>query len=81
MTVQETCQANGTFGMAMTCVSSTCAVDHCTGVCTVGAARCDVNGVTPQTCDATGTWVSGTDCVFGCVGAGVCADAPDGGSD
>src|SRR5262249_17881335 len=48
---------NQNEGTACSFVCST-TTPRCIGVCTPGSMQC-INGTTPQTCDATGNWVSG----------------------
>ena len=56
---------------------TTTAVQTCIGGCVSGACTtCEpaakgCNGLTPQTCDASGAWTDGTGCQYGCA-TGVC---------
>jgi len=50
---------------------SVCAGGICSGACTPGDRQCGTNQ-TPQTCDATGTWLNDPGCQFVCSGKGAC---------
>jgi len=50
----------GGCSVSSECVNQACVSGVCTGVCTPGATECA--GATPQTCSATGAWVSQTAC-------------------
>jgi hypothetical protein len=62
------CAYGSTCTVAADCTTSLCFASVCRW-CTPGAKQC--TGLTPQTCDASGTWVSGTDCANNCTG-GIC---------
>jgi sulfatase modifying factor 1 len=71
----ETCTASGTYGAAVPCASSTCAMGMCTGSCEAGVSQCSGNSA-EQIC-VSGTWGTPVTCTNqACVGtvcAGVCS--------
>jgi hypothetical protein len=65
----ESCD-NGTLTVSQSC-PFVCSAGACEGSCDPGAMTC--NGLTPQTCNGSGSWVSGAACSYLCTGAGVCS--------
>ena len=68
----QTCEANGTWGLVLSCGNQTCIEGMCSGSCAPGATQCSLTSNGVQTCAQNGTWGSDVPCTNQACANGVC---------
>jgi hypothetical protein len=76
---QQTCAVDGTWGSDTTCSPGACITNACS-VCTPGATRCKGKKKL-ETCDLSGKWGVGVDCLMDCIDPPGACELADAGAD